>query len=61
MICGAILAFCLVPPEKIVRKDGTRVQRIRHPSALSVPYYPSLFKGKREELIDDWAGLDPKY
>lgn len=32
MLCGAILAFFLVPPEKIIRKDGTRVQRIRHPS-----------------------------
>ncbi|RPA91172.1 MFS general substrate transporter [Choiromyces venosus 120613-1] len=32
MLCGAVLAFFLVPPEKIIRKDGTRVQRIRHPS-----------------------------
>lgn len=32
MVAGAILAFFLVPPEKIVRRDGTRVQRIRHPS-----------------------------
>ncbi|PWW76961.1 MFS general substrate transporter [Tuber magnatum] len=32
MLCGAVLAFFLVPPEKIIRKDGTRVQRVRHPS-----------------------------
>ncbi|KAG0130033.1 major facilitator superfamily domain-containing protein [Tuber indicum] len=32
MLCGAVLAFFLVPPEKIIRKDGTRVQRVHHPS-----------------------------
>jgi hypothetical protein len=35
MACGAVLAFFLVKPEKVVRKDGTRVQRIRHPTAWS--------------------------
>lgn len=34
MVAGAVLAFFLVKPEKIVREDGTRVQRIRHPSAI---------------------------
>ncbi|TGZ76253.1 MFS general substrate transporter [Ascodesmis nigricans] len=34
MLAGAVLAFFLIPPEKIVRSDGTRVQRLRHPSAL---------------------------
>lgn len=33
MAAGAILAFFLVPPEKIVRSDGTRVQRVQHPTA----------------------------
>ncbi|PUU72583.1 major facilitator superfamily domain-containing protein [Tuber borchii] len=36
MLCGAVLAFFLVPPEKIIRKDGTRVQRIRHPSMTQI-------------------------
>ncbi|KAL0639889.1 hypothetical protein Q9L58_000980 [Maublancomyces gigas] len=35
MLAGAILAFFLVSPDKIVRKDGTRVQRISHPSVSS--------------------------
>ncbi|KAH0603610.1 uncharacterized protein H6S33_007269 [Morchella sextelata] len=35
MLAGAVLAFFLVPPERIIRKDGTRVQRIQHPSAIS--------------------------
>ncbi|KAI5818130.1 major facilitator superfamily domain-containing protein [Pyronema omphalodes] len=47
MICGGILAFLLVPPNKIVRKDGTRVQRIRHPSALEE------FKGLYQTLFSD--------
>lgn len=37
MAFGGILAWFLVPPEKIVRKDGSRVQQIRHPSAMYVP------------------------
>lgn len=35
MLAGAFLAFFLVPPDRIIRKDGTRVQRIQHPSAIS--------------------------
>jgi len=35
MCCGAVLAFFLVPPEKIVRKDGTRVQKVRMPTVAS--------------------------
>lgn len=35
MILGAILAFALVSPHKIVRKDGTRVQRVTHPNMLT--------------------------
>lgn len=29
MICGGMLAWTLVPPQKIIRRDGTRVQRSR--------------------------------
>jgi hypothetical protein len=47
MITGGILAWFLVPPDKIVRKDGTRVQRLRHPSILSE------FKGLYETLYTD--------
>lgn len=36
MVFGAALATLLVPPQNIVRKDGTRVQRIRHPSIVFV-------------------------
>lgn len=35
MITGAALAFFLVPPEQIVRKDGSRVAQVSHPSAIS--------------------------
>jgi len=38
MLCGAVLAFFLVSPDKIVRRDGTRVQPIRHPSAWAEIY-----------------------
>ena len=34
MITGAILANFLVSPEKVVRKDGTRVQKLQHPSVV---------------------------
>jgi hypothetical protein len=47
MITGGILAWFLVPPDKIVRKDGTRVQRLRHPSILSE------LKGLYETLYTD--------
>lgn len=29
--CGALLCWFLVPSERIIRADGTRVQRYRHP------------------------------
>jgi len=38
MLLGACLALFLVSPEKIVRKDGTRVQPVRHPSAWAEIY-----------------------
>jgi len=47
MICGAILAFFLVPPSKIIRKDGTRVQRVHHPSFISE------MKGLYQTLFSD--------
>jgi hypothetical protein len=47
MICGAILAFFLVPPSKIIRKDGTRVQRVNHPSFISE------MKGLYQTLFSD--------
>lgn len=47
MVCGAILSWFLVPPQKIVRKDGTRVQRVRHPSIKSE------LKGLWETLYSD--------
>jgi hypothetical protein len=40
MMSGAILAFFLVPPEKIIRKDGTLVQRVRYPSVAFVLIAP---------------------
>ena len=48
MVSGAVLAFFLVPPEQIVRKDGTRVAPVRHPSALSE------VKGLYQTLISDY-------
>lgn len=33
MAVGAVLAFFLVPPDKVIRKDGTRVAQVRYPSA----------------------------
>ncbi|KAF8474633.1 hypothetical protein BDZ91DRAFT_711380 [Kalaharituber pfeilii] len=48
MITGAILAFFLVPPEQIIRKDGTRVAPVRHPSAISE------VKGLYQTLISDY-------
>ncbi|CCX30418.1 Similar to UNC93-like protein C922.05c; acc. no. Q9URX1 [Pyronema omphalodes CBS 100304] len=52
MAFGGILAWFLVPPEKIVRKDGSRVQQIRHPSAISE------LKGLYQTLIlDPWIIL----
>jgi len=48
MVTGAVLAFFLVPPEQIVRKDGTRVAPVRHPSALSE------IQGLYQTLISDY-------
>ncbi|KAF8445503.1 major facilitator superfamily domain-containing protein [Terfezia claveryi] len=48
MVAGAILAFFLVPPEQIVRKDGTRVAHVRHPSAITE------VKGLYQTLISDY-------
>lgn len=47
MCFGAILAFFLVPPEKIIRKDNTRVQKVQHPSALED------IKGLYQTLLSD--------
>lgn len=47
MVTGAVLAFFLVSPEKVVRKDGTRVQKLTHPSAWSE------IKGLYETFISD--------
>ncbi|KAA8904795.1 major facilitator superfamily domain-containing protein [Sphaerosporella brunnea] len=47
MVTGGILAWFLVPPQKIIRKDGTRVQRVQHPSILSE------FKGLYETVLSD--------
>jgi hypothetical protein len=47
MVCGGALAGFLVPPHKVLRKDGSRVQRVRHPSALAE------FKGLYETLFSD--------
>ncbi|CCX30369.1 Similar to UNC93-like protein C922.05c; acc. no. Q9URX1 [Pyronema omphalodes CBS 100304] len=35
MAMGGILAWFLVPPEKVIRSDGSRVQPIRNPSAIA--------------------------
>ncbi|KAI5799921.1 major facilitator superfamily domain-containing protein [Geopyxis carbonaria] len=35
MLVGAALACLLVPPSKIVRNDGSRVQRVHHPSIVT--------------------------
>ena len=48
MVAGAVLAFFLVPPHQIVRKDGTRVAPVRHPSAASE------IKGLYETLKSDY-------
>ncbi|KAI5810151.1 major facilitator superfamily domain-containing protein [Peziza echinospora] len=48
MVAGAVLAFFLVPPHQIVRKDGTRVAPVRHPSAVSE------IKGLYETLKSDY-------
>lgn len=48
MLAGAVLAFFLVPPDQIVRKDGSRVAPIRHPSALS-------------EIVGLWETLKTDY
>ncbi|KAF8252201.1 MFS general substrate transporter [Wilcoxina mikolae CBS 423.85] len=47
MIAGGVLAWFLVPPQKIIRKNGTRVQRLRHPSMISE------LKGLYETLFSD--------
>jgi hypothetical protein len=47
MCTGGVLAWFLVPPDKIIRKDGTRVQHVRHPSMLSE------FKGLYRTLYTD--------
>lgn len=48
MVTGAVLAFFLVPPEQIIRKDGTRVAAVRHPSAWSE------IQGLYQTLISDY-------
>lgn len=48
MVVGAVLAFFLVPPEQVVRKDGSRVAQVRHPSALSE------IKGLYQTLMSDY-------
>lgn len=52
MVLGAVLATLLVPPQNIVRKDGTRVQHVRHPSIVFVllSCYCAVLTALRTEL-----------